>query len=96
MPPRSMTPEVPTLRVLSSGPIPPNPADLLGSDEMQALLGQLRHAADFVVIDTAPVLAVSDALILAPSSDGVLVVGGPSPTCVSSSIRSRARSSGRS
>ena len=66
--------EVPTLRVLASGPIPPNPADLLGSDEMQALLNQLRQAADFVVVDTAPLLVVSDTLILAPLSDGVLVV----------------------
>lgn len=66
--------QIPTLRVLSCGPIPPNPADLLGSDEMQALLEELRQAADFVVIDTPPVLAVSDALILAPSSNGVLVV----------------------
>ncbi len=63
--------EVPTLRVLSSGPVPPNPADLLGSDEMQALLDELRQAA-----------------LRRPRH------GGPSPTCVSSSIRSRARSSG--
>ena len=69
---------IPSLRVLGSGPIPPNPADLLGSEEMEELLDALRQAADFVILDTAPVLAVSDALILAPASDGVLVVADAS------------------
>ena len=59
-------PGVPTLRVIASGPVPSNPSELLGSDEMRSLLVGLRGVADFVVLDTAPVLAVSDALILAP------------------------------
>lgn len=69
-----------TLRVIASGPIPPNPAELLQSEEMDELLEQFRKAAHFVVIDTAPILAVSDALILAPKSDGVILVADPSVT----------------
>jgi len=63
-----------TLRVLASGPVPTNPAELLGSARMDALLDELRLFADLVIIDTPPILAVSDTLILAPKSDGVIVV----------------------
>ncbi len=63
-----------SLRVLSSGPVPSNPAELLGSAEMDALLGELRLFADIVLIDTPPILAVSDSLILGPRSDGVVIV----------------------
>jgi len=62
------------LAILSSGPIPPNPAELLGSVEMEALLEHLREVCDVVVIDTPPVLAVSDASVVASLSDGVLLV----------------------
>ncbi|MBI3647481.1 MAG: polysaccharide biosynthesis tyrosine autokinase [Actinobacteria bacterium] len=72
--------QVETLRVLASGPVPPNPAELLGSDEMDQLLGELRRFADFIVIDTPPLLAVSDALVLAPRSDGVLIVADAGST----------------
>jgi capsular exopolysaccharide synthesis family protein len=66
-----------TLRVIASGPVPHNPAELLGSEEMEQLLRDLRSLADFVLIDTAPVLVVSDAVTLAPKTDGtVLVVDG--------------------
>jgi receptor protein-tyrosine kinase len=67
-------PGIDNLRVLTSGPVPPNPAELLGSEEMDALLEELRASADFVVIDTPPVLAVADALVVAPRTDGVLIV----------------------
>jgi capsular exopolysaccharide synthesis family protein len=73
-------PGVPTLRVLTSGPVPSNPAEMLGSDEMHSLLSGLREVADFVIIDTAPVLAVSDALVLAPLCDGVVMVVDASMT----------------
>jgi tyrosine-protein kinase len=62
------------LRVVTSGPVPPNPAELLSSDEMEQLLDALRATADYVVVDTAPALIVSDAMIVAPRVDGVLVV----------------------
>ena len=65
---------IPTLRVIPSGPIPVNPAELLGSDRMAQIIASLREVADFVIVDTAPVLAVADALSLAPRCDGVLLV----------------------
>jgi polysaccharide biosynthesis transport protein len=63
-----------SLRVVTSGPVPPNPAELLSSDAMQSLLELLRSTADYVVVDTAPALFVSDPMIVAPRVDGVLVV----------------------
>ena len=60
--------------MLPSGPIPGNPAELLGSDAMGVVMNQLRDRAEFVIVDIAPVLAVADAMTLAPSCDGVLLV----------------------
>lgn len=65
---------VPGLSVLASGPIPPNPAELLGAQRMTELLARLRAEWDLVIVDTPPVLAVADASILAPRLDGVLLV----------------------
>ncbi|MUT64776.1 polysaccharide biosynthesis tyrosine autokinase [Paenibacillus sp. NEAU-GSW1] len=62
------------LDVLTSGPTPPNPSELLGSARMDAMLEQLRGQYDMVLIDTPPVLAVSDAQIVATRCDGVLLV----------------------
>ncbi len=67
-------PGVRNLRVIPSGPVPPNPAELLQGSRMQEILGQLREFADVVVIDTPPVLAVADASILASRVDGTLLV----------------------
>jgi polysaccharide biosynthesis transport protein len=61
------------LYCLASGPLPPNPAELLGSGRMEKLIQQLGSAADFVVIDSPPVLVVADALGLAPLVDAVIV-----------------------
>lgn len=62
------------LRVLPSGPIPPNPAEMLGSQRMRHLMAALLEQFDLVVYDTPPVLAVADAPILAAVSDGTLLV----------------------
>jgi len=62
------------LRVLAAGPIPPNPQELLGSQRMKELLRRLEEEADIVVLDTPPILAVSDANVLAARASGVLVV----------------------
>lgn len=64
------------LNVLPSGPVPPNPTELLESDRMHALISELNHRYHFVVIDTPALGIVSDALALAPAVSGVLVVGG--------------------
>jgi capsular exopolysaccharide synthesis family protein len=63
-----------TLRVLPSGPAVDNPAELLASGEMERLLAELRKTTDYLVLDTPPVIAVADTLVLAPRTDGVLVV----------------------
>lgn len=65
---------VPGLRVVTSGPIPPNPAELLGSRKMEQFLRDLEERFDMVLIDTPPVLAVADAAVLAPKVGGVLMV----------------------
>jgi non-specific protein-tyrosine kinase len=66
--------QVPNLRVLTSGPVPPNPAEMLASQKMAEVLALLRARADYVLIDTPPVIAVTDAAVLAPRVDGVLLV----------------------
>jgi polysaccharide biosynthesis transport protein len=62
------------LRVLTTGPLPPNPAELLGSQRMRSLLSRLRDETDLVVVDSPPLHAVTDAAVLASDMDGVLVV----------------------
>jgi polysaccharide biosynthesis transport protein len=62
------------LRLLTSGPLPPNPSELLGSKKMHGLLDQLSSQADVVLFDTPPALAVTDAAVLSSQTDGVLIV----------------------
>jgi polysaccharide biosynthesis transport protein len=65
---------IPNLSVVPSGPIPPNPAELVGSPRMEEGLSFLRSFVHYVVIDTPPVLAVADARILGTIVDGVVMV----------------------
>jgi capsular exopolysaccharide synthesis family protein len=62
------------LYILPTGKLPPNPSELLGSERMSFLLSSLMKRFDLVVIDTPPVLPASDALILAPQTDGVVLL----------------------
>lgn len=62
------------LDVLTSGPIPPNPAELLNSDAMRELLASLAEQYDHIVIDSPPVLAVTDARIIAAGADVTMMV----------------------
>ncbi|MBI2910168.1 MAG: CpsD/CapB family tyrosine-protein kinase [Chloroflexi bacterium] len=62
------------LRLLTSGPLPPNPSELLSSKRMKGLLQHLREMAEVVILDSPPVLAVTDAAVLARQVDGVLLV----------------------
>lgn len=64
----------PGLTVLTSGAIPPNPSELLGSQSARKLLNELRSKFDYVIVDTTPLLAVTDAAILAAGADGVLIM----------------------
>jgi len=65
---------VPSLHLLPAGPIAPMPAELLGSLQMQRLVEGLRANYDFILIDTPPVLTVTDAAVLVSISDGVVLV----------------------
>lgn len=65
---------VPNLSLIPAGPLPPNPADLLSLDRMQSLVAELGGQVDVVLIDSPPVLAVSDPLIVASQVDGTLLV----------------------
>jgi polysaccharide biosynthesis transport protein len=67
-------PAVPSLHILPAGPIAPMPAELLGSLQMQRLVEGLRASYDFILIDTPPVLTVTDAAVLVSISDGVVLV----------------------
>lgn len=62
------------LSLLTSGPVPPNPSELLGTHRMTTLLNELRDRYDMILIDTPPVLAVTDSLIVSSLSDGVILV----------------------
>jgi non-specific protein-tyrosine kinase len=62
------------LSLVTSGPLPPNPSELLASARMRQRLAELRELADLVVIDSPPVLAVSDPAVLAGLADGTLLV----------------------
>lgn len=64
----------PGLTVLTSGAIPPNPSELLGSQSARKLLTELRARFDYVIVDSTPLLAVADAAILAAGADGVLIM----------------------
>jgi capsular exopolysaccharide synthesis family protein len=66
--------EVPNLVVLPSGPTPPNPSELLGSAQMRTLLNRFRQDFGYVVIDTPPVNVVTDASLLAGTTDAVMLV----------------------
>jgi len=62
------------LQLVSSGPLPPNPSELLGSRRMEDIIADLLERADVVLFDAPPVVAVTDAAVLATKVDGVLLV----------------------
>ena len=66
--------DIPNLYVLPSGPAPPNPSELLGSQRMAQLIEEFQAFADVVLFDVPPVLACADAMVLASQTDGVVLV----------------------
>jgi capsular exopolysaccharide synthesis family protein len=74
----------PNLKLLTSGPIPPNPAELLGSDEMRRLLTTLSEKFTHIIVDSPPAISFTDASILSTFVDGVVLVihGGRSSRAV--------------
>jgi polysaccharide biosynthesis transport protein len=74
---RGMDPAASGLRVLPSGLVPENPAELLSSDTMNRILRDLEESSDIVLIDAPPIMAVTDALVVALAAQGVFLVIGP-------------------
>jgi len=67
-------PTIPNLVIIPTGPLPPNPADLLASHKLSEAIAELRNKFKFVVLDSPPIMAATDAVILSVQVDGVLLV----------------------
>lgn len=65
---------IPNLRIITSGPLPPNPAEMLASGMMEKVIAHLKEKADIVLFDCPPVIAVTDVPVLSRKVDGVLLV----------------------
>lgn len=81
--------DVENLFVLTSGPIPPNPAELLASVSMEYLLKEAYNLYDFILFDTPPVLAVTDAQVLANLADGSILVTSSGTTDRDGAIKAK-------
>ncbi len=66
--------EIPNLYVMPAGPVPPNPSELLSSVKLRYLVAELQERFDHIIIDSPPVIHVTDALIISPHVDGVVIV----------------------
>lgn len=80
---------VENLSVLTSGPIPPNPAELLSSKAMEQCIQQLYNEFDLLIFDTPPVLAVTDAQILAHQCDGTVLVIESGGTEIEAAVKAK-------
>ena len=67
-------PEIPNLNILPSGPVPPFPTEMLSSGAMEAILKRCEELYDYVVIDSPPILSVTDGVILARQADAVVLI----------------------
>ncbi|MEA2236578.1 MAG: polysaccharide biosynthesis transport protein [Thermoanaerobaculia bacterium] len=87
--------QVPNLSLILSGPTPPNPSELLGSDRMKHLIHEIRSRFAFVIFDSPPVMAVTDSIVLAANADGVVlcVHGGQTPRDIVQRAAERLRQS---
>lgn len=77
------------LDVLTCGPIPPNPSELLGSERTRELLQQLRQQYDVVFLDTPPVISVTDALVVAPSAHVYVLVARANETRIDALLKAQ-------
>jgi capsular exopolysaccharide synthesis family protein len=70
------------LSILTTGPLPPNPSELLGSEKMNLILKKLAELVDYIIIDSPPTTVVTDAMVLSKKVGGVLLVARPGKTPV--------------
>ena len=82
-------PAIPNLAAIPTGPLPPNPADLLSSHRLADAIAELRTKFKFIVIDSPPIMAATDAVILSVQADGVLLVVRSGETPKEAFTRSR-------
>jgi capsular exopolysaccharide synthesis family protein len=82
-------PAIPNLSAIPTGPLPPNPADLLSSHKLSDAIAELRTKFKFIVIDSPPIMAATDAVILSVKADGVLLVVRSGETPKEAFVRTR-------
>src|SRR5690625_3594355 len=87
--------DIENLDAITSGPIPPNPSEILGSRRMEQLLTEAKQMYDFIIFDTPPALVVTDAKILSNIVDGTLIVLRSGITKKEDSERSEERRVGK-
>jgi non-specific protein-tyrosine kinase len=78
--------ETPNLSIITSGELPPNPSELLGSKRMESILEKIKSSSDLIIIDSPPALAVTDSLVMVPFVDAVLLVVKPGFTKAKSAL----------
>ncbi|MCQ1528255.1 CpsD/CapB family tyrosine-protein kinase [Lutispora saccharofermentans] len=81
---------VENLDILSSGPIPPNPSELLGSNRIKILLDELKTVYDMVLFDSPPACLVTDAAVLSTIADGVILVCAAGQTTIENAKNAKA------
>ena len=69
-----LTSPLSSLFIIPAGPLPPDPSELLSSARFKELLGQLQHKYDIIIIDSPPIISVTDSLIISSVVDGVIIV----------------------
>lgn len=82
-------PTIPNLSAIPTGPLPPNPADLLSSQKLAEAIAELRTRFKFIVFDSPPIMAATDAVILSVQADGVLLVVRSGETPKEAFVRTR-------
>jgi capsular exopolysaccharide synthesis family protein len=82
-------PSIPNLSAIPTGPLPPNPADLLSSHKLAEAIAELRTKFKFIVFDSPPIMAATDAVILSVQADGVLLVVRSGETPKEAFVRTR-------
>ncbi|MFE4238728.1 CpsD/CapB family tyrosine-protein kinase [Peribacillus butanolivorans] len=80
---------VPNLDILTSGPIPPNPSELLNSKAIETAINELKGIYDYIIFDTPPVLIVTDSQIVSNKCDGVIMVVASGKTNKQSAVKAK-------
>lgn len=81
--------EISGLDVITCGPKPPNPAELLGSERMKNLMQELKNDYDYILVDTPPVVVVTDAALLASICDGTILVIGSGQAVIDGEVKAK-------